>query len=208
MAPLLRLLGAIHGKRVHSRRTRVLAAHFSEMIPGGHRVLDIGCGDGLIDRLVLEGRPDLSLVGVDPLVRKNAHIEVLPMQDDRLPFDGASWDTVLLSDVLHHSERPLALLGEAVRVARHNVLVKDHTAQGILSRQTLRLMDLVGNAPHGVASVFNYLSPSEWRDAFRVVGLAPRQVRSRLGLYPWWAEPFFGRSLHFVSLCDVIGRAA
>jgi hypothetical protein len=45
----LRSLGSLHRRVVHSRRVRVLAAHFAELIPGRHSVLDVGCRDGLID---------------------------------------------------------------------------------------------------------------------------------------------------------------
>jgi hypothetical protein len=57
----LRRLGSVHGRAVHSRRVEALAAQFAELIPAGHRVLDVGCGDGLIDQLLLERRPDLQM---------------------------------------------------------------------------------------------------------------------------------------------------
>ena len=43
-------------------------------------------------------------------------------------------------------------------MAKHGLVIKDHTVTGLLARPTLRLMDVVGNAPHGVALTYNYLT--------------------------------------------------
>jgi hypothetical protein len=64
-------------------------------------------------------------------------------------------------------------------------------------------MDFVGNAPHGVALPYNYLTAAEWDKALRESRLAPRAIRRRLGLYPAWADVCFGRSLHFMGLYSV-----
>jgi SAM-dependent methyltransferase len=148
-------VGDLHGRLVHARRVRALAGHFSELLPPAHRVLDVGCGDGLIDRLILERRPDLTICGVDPLVRSLTHVPVIAFDGRTLPFTDGSWDTVLLCDVLHHAGDPVWLLGEAVRVARVSLVIKDHIADGLLARPILRIMDTVGNAPHGVATPYN-----------------------------------------------------
>jgi SAM-dependent methyltransferase len=178
----------------------VLATHFAELIPPDRSVLDVGCGDAFIDALLLERRPDLRISGVDVLVRANAHIQVAAFDGRRLPFPDQSWDTVLLCDVLHHTASPIEMLREAVRVARDRVVIKDHIVEGVFARSTLRFMDFVGNAPHGVALPYNYLTLSQWEDAFRQTGLAPREVRRDLGLYPKWADLVFGRMLHFIGV--------
>jgi hypothetical protein len=71
MAWPLRSLGSLHGLVVHSRGVRGLAVPFAEMIPGGHSVPDVGCVDGLIDRLILDRRTDLRICGADPLIRRD-----------------------------------------------------------------------------------------------------------------------------------------
>jgi len=200
----VRTLGKLHGQVVHQRRVRALAGHFTDMLPQDHSVLDVGCGDGLIDRLVLERRSDLSICGVDVLVREAAQITVTPYDGHHLPYSDRSFDTVLFCDVLHHTESPREVLREAVRVARHSILIKDHVVQGWLARPTLRLMDFVGNAPHGVSLPYNYFTAAEWDEAFRECHLSPRMIRRRLGLYPAWADVCFGRSLHFIGLYDVV----
>ena len=55
----------IHGNYVHKRRVRVLSEHLAKLIPKDARVLDVGCGDGLLAHLILQRRPDLVLRGID-----------------------------------------------------------------------------------------------------------------------------------------------
>jgi SAM-dependent methyltransferase len=197
-------LGKLHGHVVHSRRVRALAAHFAELVPQNHSILDVGCGDGLIDALVLERRYDLSIRGVDVLVRQQAQIEVAAFDGRQLPFPDQSFDSVMFCDVLHHTASPVAMLKEAVRVARQCILIKDHVVQGWLARPTLRLMDFVGNAPHGVVLPYNYFTSGKWEDAFNECQLIPRIVERRLGLYPAWADAWFGRLLHFIGVYDIV----
>jgi SAM-dependent methyltransferase len=57
------------------------------------------------------------------------------LMEARIPFDDASCDTVLLSEVLEHVEHPLPLLAEARRVARQNVLITTPNSDAIESLQ-------------------------------------------------------------------------
>lgn len=202
MSRALSWIGGVHGRFVHERRARVLATRFAELIPAHQSVLDVGCGDGLIDVLLMTGRPDLDIDGVDLVVRPNARIDVLVFDGHRLPYPDRSRDIVLFCDVLHHADRPEALLREGRRVARSRVLIKDHFAATSFDRAVLRLMDFAGNAPHGVATPHRYFSPSEWDDLWRGVRLRVHEITRELRLYPWWLDMFFGRRLHFIASLD------
>lgn len=50
-------LTSLHGKLVHRRRVRVLAAHLLAWLPPGARVLDVGCGDGELGAALLADLP-------------------------------------------------------------------------------------------------------------------------------------------------------
>ena len=199
----LRRLGTAHARLVHSRRVQVLSDHFAEMIPQDNSVLDVGCGDGLIDWLVLKRRPDLRIQGVDVLVRPDTRIPVAPFDGSRLPFENSSWDTVVFCDVLHHTPDPAAMLAEGARVARRHIVIKDHSVEGFLARPTLRFMDFVGNAPHGVVLPYNYLAPAQWQNAFRSCGMTMIAKRRNLRLYPKYADFIFGRRLHFIGVYKI-----
>jgi SAM-dependent methyltransferase len=195
----------LHERAAKGRRARVLAAHASRLIEGHGTVLDVGCGDGAIAALLQRSRPDLTVSGVDTLVRPGSAIPVTPFDGRTLPFGDRSFGTVLLFDVLHHAGDADRLLAECVRVAGDAVVLKDHLADGWGSAALLRYMDRVGNERHGVPSPGNYLTRAEWSGAFARAGVAPVQWTGRVGLYPWPASLLFDRTLQFV--CRLERRA-
>lgn len=192
------LLARIHGRLVHSRRVRVLAGCIAPLLPQGARVLDIGCGDGLLAEHTRQLRPDVTISGLDVLARPATQIPVTLFDGRKVPHADTSFDVALLVDVLHHTDDPRVLLREAMRVARIIVL-KDHTLTGWLAGPTLRLMDWTGNAPHGVSMPFNYWTDTQWREAFTVLGLRVTTQETHLGLYPPPLDWLFGRGLHFLA---------
>ncbi|HKI21387.1 MAG TPA: class I SAM-dependent methyltransferase [Isosphaeraceae bacterium] len=191
---------------VTRRRVGKLTEHFAALIPSGARVLDVGCGDGLLARRITLERPDLNIVGIDVLRRPQTHIEVDLYDGKVIPFESGSFDAVMLVDVLHHTDDPMSLLREAVRVARSNLVVKDHTRDGLWAEQTLRFMDWVGNAHDGVALPYNYWTGAQWRQAFDALGLEVEGWVTDLRLYPAPASFAFGRSLHFVARLGLPAR--
>lgn len=193
------VVGTLHASLVFGRRVRVLASHLADQMPPNAKVLDVGCGDGQIDLAIQAHRPDISIEGVDILVRPKTHIPVTPFDGQHLPFADASFDIVQFVDVLHHTDDPLVLLREATRVSRQGIVLKDHGRDGLLAGPTLRFMDWVGNAHHGVVLPYNYWPVVRWREAFAELGIVPKTWVQKLGLYPWPASLAFDRRLHFVT---------
>jgi hypothetical protein len=103
-------------------------------------------------------------------------------------------------DVLHHTENPAILLREAARVSRSFVLLKDHLDESYFDNATLRLMDWVGNRPHGVVLTYNYQSREQWAKHVSNCGLAEVSWTTEVPLYPAPFSLLVGRGLHFVSL--------
>ncbi len=68
---------------------------------------------------------------------------------------------------------------------------------------TLRFLDWVGNARHGVVLPYNYWPQQRWFEAFGTLGLTVSVWKKDLSLYPRPANWFFGRSLHFIARLDV-----
>lgn len=200
------LLDTVHGGYVHNRRVRVLRDEIASLLPPQASILDVGCGDGLLDALIQKERPDITVEGLDVLVREDAHIPVTHFDGFKLPFPDNSFDVVLFVDVLHHTDDPNILLKEAARVSRRYVILKDHTRNGFLARPTLRFMDWVGNARHGVVLPYNYLSRAEWEKAFEHSDLRIDAWKREIPLYPFPASLAFGRSLHFVARMEKIPK--
>jgi ubiquinone/menaquinone biosynthesis C-methylase UbiE len=177
-----------------------LAERLAPLLPPAARVLDVGCGDGAIARRIMDVRPDVEVSGVDVLMRPATAIHIEPFDGRQLPAADRSIDTVMFVDVLHHTEDPRVLLREARRVARRSIVIKDHTRNGWLARQTLQVMDWVGNAHHGVALPYTYWSRREWSEAFTELGLSVDRWTGHLALYPLPASLVFERSLHFIAV--------
>lgn len=192
------MLAAAHGL-VFSRRVRVLAQHLVEMLPRNASVLDVGAGDGMIARVVMNARPDLTIRGVDVLARAESHIPVTLFDGTAIPHGDGEFDAAMMVDVLHHAEHQQRLLGEMCRVVKRTIVIKDHVVQGVLARPTLALMDWVGNARYGVSLPYSYWTAAEWARAFAGLKLTVAERRTSLGLYPWPASMMFGRGLHFIA---------
>ena len=196
------MLGRAHQRLVYGRRIGVLARHLGELLPRASTVLDVGSGDGLLARRIMDLRPDLRISGVDVLARPTAYLDVQIFDGVHLPFAASAFDVVMMVDVLHHAARQDDLLREMARVARQRVVIKDHLASGFLAHPTLRFMDWVGNRRHGVALPYSYWSPGRWERGFANAGLRVIERREHLGLYPWPASIVFDRRLHFIAVLE------
>lgn len=196
----IRLVGKFHGKVVVQRRIRVLAERLGALIAPGSRLLDIGCGDGKLAALLRDAVPGLKVEGVEVHPRNGCAIPCRYFDGSHLPFPDRCFDCCLLVDVIHHMKDPLPLLRDACRVSRQFLAVKDHLAENALDHWTLRLMDWVGNRPHGVALPYAYLSAAQWQELYQQLGLSVERTALDLPLYPAGFSMIFGRNLHFISL--------
>jgi len=115
-------------------RAGVLAAIAALGLRPGQRVLDVGCGPGAhLGLLAGAVSPGGSVVGIDLDAGRvafaaerwggNDTIAVREGDHGALPFPDGSFDVAWASLVLHHAERPLAMLGEMRRVVRPGGLV-------------------------------------------------------------------------------------
>jgi SAM-dependent methyltransferase len=199
----MKVIESIHQGYVFPRRVRILTQHMAELAPQGASILDVGCGDGLLDSLLEQERPDLSVRGIEVLIRQKTYRPIELYDGKRIPFEPKSFDAVMMINVLHHTEDPLEVLRQAATVARRCILLKDHTRDGLLAGATLRFMDRVGNARHGVALPYNDWSYRQWMEACETLRLKVAVWQPKVGLYPWWADWAFGRTLQFVARLEM-----
>src|SRR5215475_11211643 len=82
-------------------------------IQTGHRVLDIGCGTGILVTLIKRLHSDVNVVGLDPdpkalaRARRKAERSAVTISldqgfSDELPYPDLSFDRVFSSFMLHH----------------------------------------------------------------------------------------------------------
>jgi len=200
-------IGRVHSAFVHRRRSAVLERLLAELFPSSAvSVLDVGCGDGLVAAGIAALRPGTALQGIDVLKRSHTHIPVEVFDGRRIPHGDKSFDVVMMVDVLHHSESPEQLLGEAARVARRCLVVKDHLSDAWLTTPRLRFMDYIGNSRHEVSVACAYWRHAQWLEAFSQLGLTVERWEADLSLYPWFADWIFGHSLHFAARLGRVDR--
>ncbi len=143
-------------------------------------MLAVGGGTGVIAQAIHDLFPVQRIVSVDVEDRflPNLAVETATYDGATLPFADASFDCVLLSNVLHHVPETsrLALLLECSRAAgRGRLYIKDHLATNALDRTRLTMLDCIGNAPfHGMVKG-TYLGSTEWA---QLATLAGYQVES------------------------------
>lgn len=197
------ILGMAHNRLVFRRRIVVLAEHLGAMIPPGSRILDIGCGDGTLDRLLMERSGDIQIEGAEILPREGCAIPCRAFDGLKLPFPDKSFDGCMFVDVLHHAPDAAAILREARRVASKFILIKDHLAESRFAHLRLRFMDWVGNRPHGVSLPYNYFSERQWAGMFQDVCLERESTEKEIPLYPPPFSWVFGTGLHYISKLTV-----
>lgn len=197
--PALGLVGRLHSKFVFGKRTDILASEIAKLLPQNAKTLDIGCGDGTIDRKILKLRPDLAIQGVEVAPRTKTAIPVVPFDGMTIPYPKGSFDCSIFVDVLHHVNEPEKLLSEAKRVTRKFIVIKDHFSENPLDTLILKTMDWIGNKPHEVVLPYNYLSKKQWENLWNKAGLKVVSMKTNLDLYPLPFSLIFDRKLHFIA---------
>ncbi|GJL73562.1 MAG: hypothetical protein NMNS01_27610 [Nitrosomonas sp.] len=200
MSKVLRELAVkSHHKTIFKRRIQALTkAIVPHLKPG--QILDVGCGNGMLASVVGQQRPDIEIQGVDIYLRPKSYIPVKQFEGDTLPFDDNTFTSVMIVDVLHHTDNPAIILAECLRVSSEIVVVKDHLYRNSWEHMLLRGMDWVGNAPHGVRLPYNYFTPQTWLDCLKEAGLhETSRINFVSGLYPQPLQWIAGGRIQFIS---------
>ena len=201
---MLQLIKSLHNKIVHTNRVDTIAKTISKNLPNDiNKILDIGCGDGLISKKINAALPKLNYTGIDVMERPTCHINYVSFYGVNIPFQEKEFDAVQLIDVLHHTDNIEKVLKNAIKYTNKYVIIKDHIYLSKLDFQTLKFMDWIGNAPHGVKVIYNFQTEKKWEEIFRNNHLSKCFYNNQIKLYPKFANWIFGRKLHFITILNI-----
>ncbi|WP_322098876.1 methionine biosynthesis protein MetW [Fodinicurvata sediminis] len=121
-------MSAQHPEAQHSRTIRPDLQLIADMIDDGSRVLDIGCGDGLLLSYLVEekgviGRGmELSQEGVNASVTQGLSVVQGDADSDLNTYPEGGFDYVVLSKTLQATRDPRAVLRQLVRIGSYAVV--------------------------------------------------------------------------------------
>lgn len=92
----------------------------------GEQVLDVGAGKGFLAERLHESL-GVAVTGIDVVNYAGATVPFVVYDGKTFPFPEKSFDTVLLSFVLHHCTDQDQMLRESIRCARKQVIVIEDT---------------------------------------------------------------------------------
>jgi SAM-dependent methyltransferase len=202
-------MGAYHWRECDPRSkvyNPPLAARYDMVIrrvPNG-RVLDVGAGDGYLsgrlgevcrEVIGLEYEPSGVSLAQD-LLRDRANVSVQQGDSYALPFADASFDGVVMADVIEHLDEPDRAVSEMARVVRDDGAVLVTTPhwrsdrvwdeRHVMEYTADQLRDRMAKSFGEVQLVFGW--PRAWCDLYRTpVGWRLLRAAGRLGFNPFAA---------------------
>lgn len=151
-------------------RSSLILDAYSGWLKNDQRVLDIGCGTGVVAYEIGRNFNFDKIVGcdIDEYLRRDIKFKKMPSPSE-LPFKAARFDIAMLNDVLHHTEykNQRSLLSQAKRVAG-SILIFE-----LIPTNIGKACDFLVNKIHNLKMEipFTYRTIRDWEELYKSVGL-------------------------------------
>ena len=112
----------------NSQSTRVDLLLLADMVKPGTRVLDVGCGDGALLRILSETRDvdargvEISQAGVNQCVARGLSVVQGDADTDLVNYPDNAFDYAILSQTIQATHRPLDVLEQLLRIGQRAIV--------------------------------------------------------------------------------------
>jgi ubiquinone/menaquinone biosynthesis C-methylase UbiE len=172
-------------KPLYETKAKKIEKHSRSYLEGA--VIDIGAGRCLIGREIEKNNKNAKVTSVDVIDLNETDMELIIYDGKNLPFKADSFDSAMIAYVLHHCDDPVAVLKEAIRVCKGNIVIFEDIDVDI----TERVADFVANKVFNhkdINMTYNFKSKQEWLGVFKSLGLKTVYVEE--GVEKEWFYPF------------------
>jgi len=148
-----------------------LAKKIAFLCKDNSTILDFGCDNGSVSKMIMDFNPSLKIVGVDIQGNRPSQIPRRLYQGRKVPYPDKTFDIVLSLDVLHHTKNIPYFVKEMKRLSKRYLIIKDHAVYGPVSRWLVCFSDYMFNMPYRIKCAFNYPTMGEWGGLFHKLKL-------------------------------------